>query len=313
MRESDIPRSVAAGDDPDGRGQVLASPAPVVVAPAGPSRPRALPRRRPDPRLLFGGVVLVVLVLAALCAPLLAPHDPLAINARATLKGPQSENVLGTDEFGRDVLSRLIYGARPTLTVATGSTVLALVAGALLGLVAGFYRGIVEAVMMRAVDTLLSFPPILLAMMVVGFLGPGVRNLVLVIGILFVPAFARLAFAETIRVKELEYIFAARALGTSDARIVLWHILPNITAPLIVQVSLSMAAAILLESGLSFLGLGVVPPEASWGQMIGTARGYLAQAPTYLLYPSLVIACTILAINLAGDALRDLLDPRLRS
>jgi peptide/nickel transport system permease protein len=262
---------------------------------------------------MLGAAVFVVLVVTAIFAPALAPHDPLAINARASLRASLPGHVLGTDEFGRDVLSRLIYGARPTLTVATGATVLALVTGSLLGLLAGFHRGMVEAVIMRAVDTLLSFPPILLAMMVVGFMGPGVRNLVLVIGVLFVPAFARLAFAETIRVKELEYVFAARSLGTSDVRILLRHILPNVTAPLIVQVSLSMAAAILLESGLSFLGLGVVPPEASWGVMIGTARGYMAQTPTYLLWPSLVIAFTILAINLAGDALRDLLDPRLRT
>ncbi len=265
-----------------------------------------------DPRLLAGVAVYLLLVVMALFAPVLAPHDPLAIDPRNTLKGTQPGHPLGTDEFGRDVLSRLIYGARPTMAVSTGATGLALVAGALLGLVAGFYRGGAEAVIMRAVDTLLSFPPILLAMMVVGFLGPGVRNLILVIGVLFVPTFARLAFAETLRVKELEYVAAARALGGTDRRLLLRHILPNITAPLIVQVSLSMAAAILLESGLSFLGLGVVPPEPSWGLTIGAARGYMAQAPTYVLWPSLLIAGTILAINVGGDALRDLLDPRLR-
>jgi len=221
--------------------------------------------------------------------------------------------VLGTDEFGRDILSRIIYGARPTLTVAVGASSLALVLGSLAGLVAGFYRGLLDQVLMRSLDTLLSFPPILLAMLVVGFLGPGVRNLVLVIGILFVPTFARLAYAETLRVKELEYVAAAGALGATSQRLLVQHILPNITAPLIVQFSLAMAAAILLESGLSFLGLGVVPPESSWGLMIAGARGYMAQAPNSMLWPALVIATTILAINVAGDALRDVLDPRLRS
>jgi peptide/nickel transport system permease protein len=149
-------------------------------------------------------------------------------------------------------------------------------------------------------------------MMVVGFLGPGVRNLVMVIGILFVPTFARLAYAETIRVKELEFVAAARSLGTSDRRLIVRHVLPNISAPLIVQFSLSMAAAVLLESGLSFLGLGVVPPDASWGLMIAGARSYMAQAPTYVLWPAIVIAVSVLGINTAGDALRDMLDPRLR-
>jgi peptide/nickel transport system permease protein len=182
----------------------------------------------------------------------------------------------------------------------------------LFGMVAGFFRGLLDQVIMRSLDTLLSFPPILLAMMVVGFLGPGVRNLVIVIGVLFVPTFARLAYAETLRVKQLEYVSAALALGATSPRMLMQHIFPNITAPLIVQFSLAMAAAILLESGLSFLGLGVVPPESSWGLMIAGARNYMAQAPNYVLWPALVIAATILAINTAGDALRDLLDPRLR-
>jgi peptide/nickel transport system permease protein len=209
-------------------------------------------------------------------------------------------------------LSRLIYGARPTLTVATGASLLAVVLGTVLGGIAGFYRGLTDQVIMRALDTLLSFPPILLAMMVVGFLGPGVRNLVIVIGILFIPTFARLAYAETIRVKELEFVKAAQSLGARNRGLMVRHILPNITAPLIVQFSLSMAAAVLLESGLSFLGLGVVPPDASWGLMIAGARNYMAQSPMYVVWPALVIAVTILGINIAGDALRDILDPRLR-
>jgi len=267
---------------------------------------------RASRRLMIGATVFVLMVVAAVIGPAVAPHDPLEINSRLTLRTFAPGYLLGTDEFGRDLLSRIIYGARPTLTVAIGATTIALVLGTLFGMVAGYFRGMLDQVIMRTLDTLLSFPPILLAMMVVGFLGPGVRNLVIVIGVLFVPTFARLAYAETLRIKELEYVSAARALGATSPRMLMQHIFPNITAPLIVQFSLAMAAAILLESGLSFLGLGVVPPESSWGLMIAGARNYMAQAPNYVLWPALVIAATILAINTAGDALRDLLDPRLR-
>ncbi len=283
-----------------------------AVQVALPARPGVLRRLVASPRLVLGAAVFLLVLVTALVGPAVAPHDPLEINARQTLRTFAPGFLLGTDEFGRDILSRLIYGARPTLTVAVGATSLALVVGTVLGVLAGFYRGLIDQLIMRGLDTLLSFPPILLAMMVVGFLGPGVRNLSIVIGILFVPSFARLAYAETLRVKELEYVSAARALGSSTPRLLGQHILPNITAPLIVQFSLAMAAAILLESGLSFLGLGVVPPESSWGLMIAGARNYMAQAPNYVLWPAGVIAVTILAINLAGDALRDLLDPRLR-
>jgi peptide/nickel transport system permease protein len=277
-----------------------------------PRRPGLVRRLLGAPRLVVGAVVFVLVVGAALVGPLIAPHDPLEINPRMTLRTFTPEYVLGTDEFGRDILSRLVYGARPTLTVAVGATGLALLFGTFLGVVAGFYRGFLDQVIMRTLDTLLSFPPILLAMLVVGFLGPGVRNLIVVIGVLFIPTFARLAYAETLRVKELEFVSAARAVGATNRRLLTQHILPNITAPLIVQFSLAMAAAILLESGLSFLGLGVVPPESSWGLMIAGARNYMSQAPNYVLWPALVIATTILAINVGGDALRDLLDPRLR-
>jgi peptide/nickel transport system permease protein len=262
--------------------------------------------------LVVGVALFLLVVLAGIFGPIIAPHDPLEINPRATLRTFAPGYVLGTDEFGRDIFSRVLYGARPTLTVAVCATGLALLLGTLFGIVAGFYGGLLDQVIMRSLDTLLSFPPILLAMMVVGFLGPGVRNLIFVIGILFIPTFARLAYAETLRVKELEYVSAARALGATSQRLLAQHVLPNIMAPLIVQFSLAMAAAILLESGLSFLGLGVVPPESSWGLMIAGARNYMAQAPNYVLWPALVIAVTILAINIAGDALRDVLDPRLR-
>lgn len=264
------------------------------------------------PRLIISGLVVALVLTVSVLAPALAPHDPLAINPTQVLQGPQSGFPLGTDEFGRDILSRLLYGARPSLAVAAGATALALILGMFMGLIAGYSRGSVEQVLMRLVDVLLCFPPILLAMAVVGMLGPGVRNLILIIGVLYAPIFARLAFASTIQVTRMEFMEAARAVGSTHPRMIMRHVLPNILSPLIIQASLTAAAAILLESGLSFLGLGVAPPTPSWGLMIGAARGYMYQSATYVLWPSLLIAVTVLAINTFGDALRDALDPRLR-
>ena len=271
--------------------------------------PRRLLRSK---RLLFSLAIVLAVFLGAIFAPQITDYDPTDINPRLTLRGPIAGHPLGTDEFGRDILSRLLYGARPTLIVATAATAGATLVGVSLGLLAGYYRGPLEVLIMRAADVLLCIPPIVLAMMVVGFLGPSILNLTIVIGVLSTPTFVRLAFAETIRVREMDYVKAAESVGARDGRILLRHLLPNITAPVIVQFSLTMASAILLESGLSFLGLGVVQPTPSWGLMIATARGYMSQAPTYILFPSLTIAITILAINTIGDTLRDLLDPRLR-
>lgn len=263
-------------------------------------------------RLVISGLVVLAVVLVALLAPVLTTHDPLAIDPGRVLQGPQPGFPLGTDEFGRDILSRLLYGARPSLMVAAGATLLALLLGTWLGVIAGYTRGWVEQVSMRLVDVLLCFPPILLAMAVVGLLGAGVRNLILIIGVLSAPAFARLAYASTIQVTGMEFMEAARAVGLTNRRRITHYVLPNILSPLIVQASLTAAAAILLESGLSFLGLGVVPPTPSWGLMIGAARGYMYQAPLYVVWPSLLIGITVLAINTFGDTLRDALDPRLR-
>ena len=262
--------------------------------------------------LTTSGLIVLSIIILAIIAPMLAPHDPLEINYRDVLKTSTSNNPLGTDEFGRDMLSRLLYGARPSLTVAGLATVLAFALGATSGVVAGFFGGWTEQIIMRLVDTLLCFPPILLAMVIVGFMGGGVTNLVIVIGILYSTSFARLAYSATLQVKEMEYMIAARAIGASSFRLIIQYVFPNIFTILIVQASLTVAASILLESGLSFLGLGVIPPTPSWGLMIGAARGYMYQAPMYLVWPSLTIAITVLAVNTFGDALRDVLDPRLK-
>lgn len=270
-----------------------------------------LSRDRAHTILLISGAYIVVVILLAFTAAGIAPYDPLAVDGQNVLAAPSAMHLLGTDEFGRDILTRLLYGAQPSLIVAAGATTVSLVVGVSLGVVAGYAGGIVEQFIMRLVDTLLTFPPILLAMVVVGFLGAGVSNLIIVIGILYSTTFARLTYASTLQVKENEYVLASIALGASHIRLIRYHILPNIVAIIIVQASLTVAAVILLESGLSFLGLGVVPPTPSWGLMVAAARGYMFHAPWYVLFPSLVVALTVLAVNTFGDSLRDVLDPQL--
>jgi len=265
--------------------------------------------RRLNATMWVALVILALIIAIALVGPWLAPYDPFEINHLAVLQAGSAAHPLGTDEFGRDILSRLLIGIRPTMLVSLGATVLAAVGGVTLGMLAGFFGRVPEFLLMRGMDIMLSFPPILLALLVVGFWPSGVGTLMVTIGVLYVPHFARVAHSATIQVVQQEFIEAERSLGATPRRIVLRGILPNILSPLVVQATLTVAAAILLESGLSFLGLGIKPPEPSWGQMIGIARGYLAQNPMYTLWPSLCLAATVLAINLIGDGLRDILDP----
>jgi len=261
---------------------------------------------------VFSFIVLVPVILIALVGPLLAPHNPTQIRPELALRPPMPGYWLGTDEFGRDILSRLIYGIRPSMIVALGSTALALLIGTAMGVAAGYFRGWTEQIVLRVIDIVLCFPPILLALMVVGFWGGGVRNLIIIIGIVYAPHFGRIAHSATLQVRSQEFVESELSLGATHWRVLTRSILPNILSPLVIQVSLTVAAAILLESGLSFLGLGVVPPEPSWGQMIGDARGYIHLHPLYVLWPSLCLGVTILAINLMGDSLRDILDPKLK-
>ncbi|MBD0416945.1 ABC transporter permease [Tianweitania sp. Rool2] len=256
--------------------------------------------------------VLAAVIFMAIFGAWLAPQDPFAINPSAVNQGSSAQHWLGTDEFGRDLLSRLLIGIQPTMLVAIGATAIAGVFGSLLGIAGAYGRPWLSFLIMRSVDIMLSFPPILLALLAVGFWESGVLSLAVVIGVLYIPHFARVAHSATLQVTRQEFMEAERAMGASVRRVVFTAILPNILSPLVVQATLTVAAAILLESGLSFLGLGIVPPEPSWGQMIGTARGYLAQNPMYVIWPSLLLALTVLAINVVGDRLRDILDPRLR-
>lgn len=253
--------------------------------------------------------VVGILAIAAL-APLLAPHDPVRMDIEHRLAHPTPAHWLGQDEYGRDVLSRLIWGARVSLTVAIVAALISGAAGVTIGLVGGYVRGIAELFTVRLTDVVLSFPPILLGLLVVTLLGPGAKTLTLVLSILYIPGYARVTYGEVLSAREVEYVEAARAAGARPGRILFRTILPNVAGPILVQFSLTVASAIVVESGLSFLGLGVVPPAPSWGLMIRSARSTMEQSWLLLLWPCLALVAAILAVNALCDALRDVVDPR---
>ena len=269
-------------------------------------------RLRDNPRVVASTAMLAVIIAVAVFAPWLTPQDPMAMSTGERLQGPSAAHLLGTDEYGRDLLSRIIRGSRTSLVVALLSVTAATVIGTLFGVVGSYFGGVWEIVTMRSVDVLLTFPPILLAIAVVAFLGPSMANLIGVIALLYLPRFARISYGAGLQVKQRDYVEAARVVGARAPRILGTAILPNILAPIFVQISLSLGFAILLESGLSFLGLGTPPPEPSWGNMVGVGRGYLRQSGWFVLWPSLAISLTILCFNTLGDGLRDSLDPRLK-
>lgn len=261
---------------------------------------------------LAGLVMLLLLVLGAIFAPILVPYSPTATDFSALQHPPSSQHWFGTDQLGRDIFSRVLYGARVSLAAGLISVLLALLLGGLIGLVAGFYGGWIDDVLMRLTDAMLAFPFLVLAIALAAVLGPSLQNTMLAIGVVTTPVFARLIRGQVLAERPREYVQAAVALGGSDGRIITRHLLPNILGPLIVQVSLSTATAVLAEATLSFLGLGVQPPTPSWGSMLNDARGYLSQAPHMALFPGLAIFLAVLAFNLIGDGLRDALDPRLK-
>ncbi len=252
----------------------------------------------------FGAIVLL-----ALLAPLLPLPNPVTMDVAHRLAGSSAAHWLGQDEFGRDVLTRLIWGARVSLTVSFAASALACVIGVALGVLGGFLRGIVEMITLRSIDVLLCFPPLLLALLVVTLAGPGAATLIPVLALVYVPGFTRVAYAGVLTVRSQDYVEAMRVLGAGKPRVMLRTILPNIGGPVLVQFSLSAASAVVLESGLSFLGLGVVPPSPSWGLMIGAARATMAQSPLLLLWPCAALTLTILAMNAVCDGLRDATDP----
>ncbi|MDQ8728273.1 dipeptide/oligopeptide/nickel ABC transporter permease/ATP-binding protein [Bradyrhizobium sp. LHD-71] len=263
--------------------------------------------------LAVPGLLAAAILLLALAAPMLPLADPVRQDVARRLAGPSAAHLLGQDEYGRDVLSRILWGARVSLAVAFTATALAATLGTALGILGGYFRGVIELLTVRAAEIVLCFPPLLLALLVVTLMGPGTGTLIFSLAILFTPGFARVAYAETLSVRALDYVTAQQALGAPTRRILARTLLPNIAPPLIVQFSLTVASAMVLESGLSFLGLGVVPPSPSWGLMIRGARTTMEQAPLLLLWPCLALAGAVLVLNLLCDRLRDVLDPRGRS
>lgn len=267
---------------------------------------------RTDRGALLGLVIISAVTFAAVFAQVIAPYDPAAQALAERRAGPSAAHLLGLDELGRDILSRLLFGAGATLPAGLAAVLVGSSIGVPIGLVAGYYGGFLEAALMRLIDAMLAFPAFLLAIVIVAVLGPTLPNAVLAIGIASIPAYARLVRGSVLTIKHRDFVTGAIAVGASDARLILKHVLPNVLAPIIVLSSLYLATAILAIAGLSFLGLGAQPPQAEWGVMLGSGRAFIREAPHITLAPGIAIMLLVLAFNLVGDGLREALDPRLR-
>jgi len=273
----------------------------------------ALRRLRQQPLSIFSAILVSVLILTAIFGPMLAPYDPNEIDMANRFAPPSLEHPFGTDDFGRDILSRVMVGARVSLMVGIIAVGLSATVGSALGLLAGYMGRLTDEVIMRAMDILFAFPAILLAIAIMAALGRGVGNAMIAIGIVYIPIFARITRGSVLSVREEVYIEAARSIGSTDGRIMTRHILPNILSPIIVEVTLSLSFAILAEAALSFFGLGTQPPDPSWGRMLSEGRAYFQQSAWLAIFPGLAIMLTVLGFNLLGDGLRDALDPRLKN
>ncbi len=274
---------------------------------------RAFGRRFMRARLAWVGLLIIVaFALMAIFAPSLAPYDPNKQSLTQLLQPPNAQHWLGTDELGRDILSRILYGARVSLSVGIISVGIALVIGVVLGLISGYFGGWTDTLIGRGTDALLAFPALVLALAITSALGPSLTNAMLAIGVVGIPIYVRLTRGQVLALKEREFVEGARVAGASSPRIIFRHILPNVTSPIIVQASLGVAFAVLAEAGLSFLGLGVQPPTASWGSMINTGKNYLEMDPWVAIVPGIAIFLTVLGFNFLGDGIRDALDPHLK-
>ena len=283
---------------------------PLTLAPELSPAQRALRRLLARRAAVFGLIVVALMTLLALAAPWIAPFDPLATSWALVRKAPSGAHWFGTDEVGRDLLSRVIWGGRASLAAGVISVSIAVGVGVPLGMLAGYVGGVLDAAISRLTDAMLAIPFLILAIALAAFLGPSLGNAMIAIGVTATPIFVRLARGQVLAVRAEEYVEAARAVGNPPARILLRHILPNILPPVIVQSTLAIAAAIIAEASLSFLGLGQQPPSPSWGSMLNTAQRFLTQAPWMAVFPGLAIFVTVLAFNLLGDGLRDALDPK---
>ncbi len=296
----------------DAAARTTAAPVPLAVAPK-PRRLFSWRTIRRQPRFLIGGTFILLLVLVAIAAPLLVRTDPKVSHPADAIQSPSAQHLMGTDDLGRDVLGRAIYGARVSLAVGLIAVSIGLITGVTLGMVAGYTGGWADLLILRGIDALLAFPALLLAIAITSALGPNLRNTMIAIGIVAIPVYTRLTRGQVLQAKQREYVEAARTAGASQARVAFRHILPNILNPLIVQASLSIAFAILAEASLSFLGLGAQPPTPTWGADINHARSYLSNGFWWMsIGPGVAILLTVFSFNMLGDSIRDILDPRLR-
>lgn len=263
-----------------------------------------------SPKGAFGSIILILLIVMTLFGPLLSPYDPLELDVRNKLQGPSIDHLFGTDELGRDILSRIIFGSGVSLKIGILAVALAAVVGVVTGLIAGYAGGIVDAIIMRIWDTLLSFPGIFLAIGMVSILGPGPSVAIFAVALTSMPTFARLTRSIAISTKEMEFVTAEKALGVSDFEIIFRTILPNCLTPVIVNIAIAAPSAILMEASLSYLGLGSQPPEPSWGNMLQTAQIYISRTATYGIFPGLALTFVVLGMNFFADGLQDALDPR---
>ena len=285
----------------------MAGPTPAAAFPEARSAARRFKRSR---AAVTGAFFLVAVVGAAVLAPLVAPSDPLKQNLSNALAAPSERHLLGTDDLGRDVLTRLLYGARLSLGAACLAVAIAAVSGVPVGLMAGYAGGALDDLLMRLVDAVQAFPALVLAMAIAAALGPGLLNVMVAVGVVYIPRFARLVRGQTLALREELFVESAHAVGASHGRILARHILPNLTAPIIVQISVSIAFALLAETSLSFLGIGIKPPTPSWGADVGRGYRFMRLAPWLVFMPGLAILLTTLAFNFLGDGLRDALDPK---
>lgn len=262
--------------------------------------------------VVFGAIVIVIFLVLAIFGPQIAPYDPLEANADEALQQPNAKHWLGTDQIGRDTLSRLIYGARISLIVGVLVVLIAGGIGVVLGSIAGYFGGIIGAIIMRLMDTLMTIPMMILALAISALLGGGLKNVVIALGVGLIPGYARMMTSQVLVAKETDYVLAEHSLGASHARIVMRHIVPNCFSPILVMITMMMGTTILAEAGLSFIGIGITPPTPAWGSMVTDGRLYLLSNPMLSIAPGVAIMLLVFSFNMVGDGLRDTLDPRLR-
>ena len=284
----------------------------IAASPEGRVSTLSWRRLRRSPNLAVGTIIVAAVLLSAILAPHIAPYDPIEQDFSSQLQAPSVRHAFGTDEFGRDIFARVVYGARIALQVGGLADAIATALGVLLGVIAGYFGGRLDAILTRVIDVMLAFPYLLLAMIVVAILGPGLTNAMMAIAIVYTPQFARVVRGVVLSVKEQEFVEAARAMGAGTFRILGRYLLPNVVSPIIVMATLTVGFMIVETAGLSFLGLGASPPTLEWGSMLATGREYMLSAPWITTFPGLAILVTVVAFNMVGDGLRDVLDPRLR-